>query len=600
MAYPDFDSMDALKLVTDLYSTTRSVQQARSNQYQRDYNMFRAFLDPSRIDPNGANIVIPKIFSIIATKVPRDSAALLATRPYVPFIARRKEFSMQSEVQAELLDEYLERAGFHNKMILALTLKTLYGTSFMEAIPYYETVTEKVLVPTRYGAQIAKQEVQRLRFCLNVLAPWELYVDPYAKNLEEKDGCRYVIKFMLTSKRQIKYLAQQGSYPGLDIERLDSANGGEKKTEHTGLQILSDFGLSSGNENNDDDIGVLMRYESPGRYIDVWNGTTELRDTAKLGGEGLFDHGGINLNRIVHQFDAHTQNQFWGIGEAKPNEILQAMLSDTYVMTFNAHNMINQPVIVYDPDAVNPDTLLYTAGARIPVKSQNERPLTDKFQVQQGYNLPKDHYIIPDRLERMMDMTSGNWSIQRGEDSGNEKTASEAAMLKEAGDQRQSMSVKLIEDIFLRSFAAKSLSSIEQFATMDDVIEVVGQEKAMILASANPQDLPGGFNYNFKGSDRARNQLIRQQTMKELTPLVFASPNTNQEKYLKMLYEEFEFNAMDISELVYPNQIAQMIEMGKMAMQQNMETQGKIEQQRFKQNTTKQISEKSARAHTGK
>ena len=232
-----------------------------------------------------------------------------------------------------MFDWYLDKGGFFEKMVSGRKICRLYGTSFMEALPYRELVWEKVLVPEIVMGQIVGQTIQerqvdRLRFRIQELAPWEVYVDPFATNLEEKGGCHYVVKLLLTRKSQIIDMAERGMYPGLNIEELEQNEGSKSATtgDHWGLQMVADLGITS--QNIDEGVGVLMRFESEDRYIDLWNGRVVLRDIPNP-----FKYGMINLSRQINTMEAHSQNKFWGIGESKPNEILQHMLNDSWNLT---------------------------------------------------------------------------------------------------------------------------------------------------------------------------------------------------------------------------------------------------------------------------
>lgn len=546
----------ALDLVRDAYALSKERQLVRNEQYTDEYKLYRGYVNPADRDPDRANIFIPKIFSIVETKTPRDVKALLGARPYIPFEARRQEFRESSLIQTELVDEYCDKGGFFHKASTAIKMKNLYGTSFMDAIPYYETVTEKSLQPVIIGGvqvdtQIVEQAVQRLRFRITEYAPWEVYIDPLAKNLEEKGGCAYVVKVMLTRRSEILDMAQKGMYPDLDIDLLlEDDSRSSEKSDHWGMTMLSDLGLTESSMN--DGIGILLRFESEQRYIDLWNGRVVLRD-----GPNPFNHGMINLSRIIHVQDAHSQNSFWGIGEAQQNEILQLMLNDSWNLTFDAHNMNNHGITYYRKGEVNPDALVRTVGNKIGIDTDSDRPVRDLIFESFGQSLPQDHYAIPQTVERMMDLTSGVFELQRGEASAGARTATENALRKEFGDLRQEMSARLGEMVFLKSFGEKMISMIDQFANQGDVEEVVGQEKAQLLVGLNPADLPGGYNFTFKGANRVANQLIQQRNWKEALPIIMQLPNLDTEKAGQKTLDLFEMDSIKDMEMIIPNEVLQ-------------------------------------------
>lgn len=581
----DFDG-EPLKLVEDAWTFSQTQQSVRNNQYKSDHQLWNCYLDEVDRDPDRANIFIPKIYSIIETKVPREVKSLFGTRPYIPLEAKRKEYREASDIQTQILDEYLHKARFFPKNAFAVKLKNLYGTSFVETLPYYESVQQKIMVPEMLygipiGMQIQDTTVYRLRLKVTVFAPWEVYVDPYAVNLEESGGCRYVIKLQLCSKRDLMRLYEAGAYPGMDINALEEVENQDsaKKASHWGLGMLAALGLTS--PQSDDDVGVLMRYESEERYIDVWNDMVVVRDIPNPfkydeNGKRNRGHGLINLTRFHHTLDPHTQNQFWGMGEAKPAEILQHMLNDTWNQTFDNHTMLNQMMIYYNKDKINPDSLVRTPGNRVGVKAADGEDIRKYILESPGQPLPRDHYVIPETIERMIDVTSGLHKPNYGEESPGSKTLGEIAILKEAGDVRTELSVELGEQTYMADLALKATHHIDQFATMDDVVEIVGEEKAARLMTLNPNDLPGGFNYAFKGSGRVTNMLIKQRNMKELTPFLMQIPNVLQGWWARKLLEVHELDDLELDEGIIPDEM--MMQLQAQAAQQDMQNQMMLSQ----------------------
>lgn len=591
--FVNFDG-DALKLVQDAWSLAKDGQLTRNSQYLRDYKLYSGYIDPIDRDPDAPQVFIPKIFSNVEIKAARDTKLLFGTRPYIPFEARRKEFRLVSQVQTEVLDELLDRGGFFDRGLIATKLKNLYGTSFLECIPYFETVIQKQLVPEIVfgrptgGVQIVESEVPRLRFRLTVYAPWEIYIDPVATGLEEMGACRFVIKIQVVSRRAIIKLAEMGGYPNLNVEEL-SANAGQVSSQgdkNWGRTMLNDIGLSS--TMDDEDLGVLMRYESEERYIDVWNGDIELRDIPNP-----YNHKLINLSRFPHVYDAHNQNKFWGIGEAKPNEVLQHMLNDLMNMTLRNHEMINEAMIYYRQDAVDPNTLVRTAGNRIGIESQDGSPISDSIIESPGQGLPRDHYALPEMIERTMDLTAGVFDIQRGESAQKQTTATESALRKESGDARHEVNIRVGEHVFLKDIGKKCLSHIDQFATMDDIVETVGAERAMQMIWANPSDLPGGYNFTFKGSDRVTNVLIKQRNWRELLPILLQIPNILPGKLAEKILQVFEIDDFDTREMLMSDEQVLLLQM----MQAEAEAKaagvdGKLQRSRSP-NTTGQVARRT-------
>lgn len=546
----DFDG-DPLKLVRTAYHQARTHQIPRHDQWKRDYKLFNGIIDMTLRDPDRANIFIPKIWEIIRTKLPKDVKPLTSTRPYIPLTTQRKEFQPILSVWEDIMDHLLELAGWIPKLVLLRLLKLVYGTSFIDATPYYEQDTEPVLMQTPYGPQFKRKTVHRVRLRMRVWAPWEVFVDPYATNLEEEDGCRYVIKMQLTSKRAIARLAMQGGYPDLDLEKFKEAKQHHMTTggDHWGYEILSGIGLTQ--PYWDPDIGIILRYESPDRYVDLWNGEVVLRDVDKTNSKE-----GINLSRDIHDMDAHTQNQLWGVSEVKPNEVLQEMYNDLHNQAFDSWNLMGQPVVYYDNKAgISPAQLIRSMGNKIAVNRHDDRPISDYILESFGRDLPATHFQMVRMIEDRMDQTSRQFPVSRGETAEGDVTATEIVKADEKSDLSHELGVKIAEYVTLGSFGRKLIGMLEKAVRMDDMIEIVGQQRAVIALLSTPSDLPGKYNFGFKGADRVANMIIKQRNWKELAGILIKIPNVLQGALATKLLEVFEEDDEDTKNMIIPDEI---------------------------------------------
>jgi len=540
----DWDG-EALKLVRNAYDLSAGDQDQYHEQYEKDWLLYLAYGEA--IDPELPNVQLPKLFAIVEQKSAAMTKALFGRRPVIEYTARREEFKEAAEIQTELLDDLLQKARLYVEGSLLSKLSIVYGTSFMNVIPYYKMVTERSVIidPLTGAPRVIKQKAPRLRLKIETWAPWEILHDPAATGLEDPDDCRYVIKVQIASKSQIRRMAEMGAYPDLDLDKLEeqATDSIMDVADHWGREMLQAYGLSD--KADDDDIGVLLRYESPERYVDIWNGGIVLRDI-----DNPYEHGQINLSRMVHVTNPHTQARFLGIGEAKPNEVQISMLNDLWNMTFAAHGLMNQPVIMYRSDAIDDaDDLVWSLGNRIPLSSTSDRPISDDVIVSAGTGLPKEHYLLPQAVERNIDLAAGEFSPNRGE-VGDSDTATEFVGAMDMGAQRNEESTRLGELVFLADFGPKASAIVEQFSNLNDVIEIVGQEKAMKLLSANPADLPGGFNFNFKGSDMVANLVAKQAALRAMAEVLMVSPAARPGGVERALLELHDFRFDEIEKML--------------------------------------------------
>lgn len=577
--YLDFDDKP-LTLVEAAFSLARDAQQVRQNQCARNDKLYRGFLDMSTRDYDKPNIFIPKIFNIVETKVARDCQVVLGSRPWMPVDSNRKDFREIAEYQTELLDELANRGNFPRSFITMDRIKTLHGNAFIEPMPYFVNVTEKIPIPdpvTGMALNYMERDVPRLRIRFRVYAPWEIFVDPKATGLSEGEFCRYIIKFDIVDSKEIQQMYEEGAYGpsvgGDDIDPTDLRGVSASmvnNADHWGYTMLHDVGIIGGAV--DDGTCILMRYESPERYIECLNGTHILRDVPNP-----FKHKRINLAKFDHRRSPHTQEQFWAMGEAKPNEILQTMLNDLWNQTLENHELTNQGMMLYREKGIvgGPDSLVRVPGNRIGISGGDDtKPLSNYVLDLPAQQLPRDHYMLPAAVERMMDLTSQSFNIQRGEAENDDKTLGEASMLKESGDSPMELNIRQIE-YGLGDLADLCFYHIDQYGTMDDYAEVIGPEKAMEMRFANPHDLPGGFNFAFKGSDRVVNVLQRQRAWANIAPMLVQLPVIKPVGFAQRTMEIYELDDSDMDEIVMNEEEFQMQQQA-MAMQQ----QAQMEQER--------------------
>lgn len=555
----DFDGSPR-RLVEAAYNSAWDVQQAYHQQYLRDHNLYNAVIDLSERDSTLPQIHIPRIYQLVEDKAPEQVKALLGSRPYIPFEAVREEFREISEIQSEYVDDLLQRGNFWGECTNVIKWKTLYGTSFMEVIPEYATVTEKsVVFDSMGGWRIQKRPVQRLRFSLRAYAPWEVLADPFARNLETTEGCRYIVKLKLVSVREMKRMAEAGTgYTNFDFDQIGyqgSIDG--DYPSNFGWQILQDYGLPT--PSADSDIRVSVCYESPERYIEMLDGKVTARDGDNPYSKDLDGHGEINLARMIHTTSAHPASQFWAHGEAKPNEVFEAMLSDQWVSIFRHLQFVSEPLVFYrnGSEGIDVDDLIWDTNNRIPVNTPRGRPIADDFYIHSGGELGRSEFDIVDRIERYMDVTAQNQKPSRGEAVGGGITATEYNGARAAGNARQELTIKTAE-LFLDRLGKLCAGHATQFGEFVDFEEVVGTEKAQLLFTANPGDLPGGYNIRFQGSNSVMNKILRRQDMMTLTKPITELLAKGHVTMARRLMEEFDMPKHDIDSIIQESQTGQL------------------------------------------
>ncbi len=541
----DFDGAgpeNALKLVKDAYDRSKSTQTARKEQWKQDYLLYSSYINMAERDPDRANVFIPEIWAIVKQKVPVDVKALAMMRPYFPFTSKRKDFKGVCSAWVDYLDDSVDKANYFLHLSTAALLKTVYGVSFMDSTCYYEPV-DTIYLERDISGRIVKRVVPswRMRMRIQAFAPWEVFVDPMARNLEELGGCRYVIKPGFVSKREIVRMAKGGYYPDFDLQRfLDDDAKGESglrtgaNEDHWGFEILSQIGLQM--PELDDDICMMLRFETPERFVDVLNSRYILRD-----GDNPHKHKRINLSRFLHEMDAHTQNQFWGTGECKPNEVMQDILNTLWDQMLDKGNVGGDPVTYYNKNVFkDANRLVRSLGNKIPADMPPNTDIRSAFVESYGQPVSGGDMAIIEAARDIMHMTAGKYPPQMGEPTKN-VLATGINQAQTASSERQELNVRLAEESFLRDFGGKAMSNAAQYAMEDDLVEVLGNEQAALALVGSPGELPGGFKWQFRGSGMVTAQMIKQRNMKDLSPELMGIPNV-----MKGVWAELLVDAHDV------------------------------------------------------
>lgn len=482
-----------LRVVRKAWERAEQVQSKRNDIYLRLEQRYKGF-NPNVTDPYRSNMVMPKLYTAIETIAPRISKAIFGKRPYIPIKSEKNPDAAKAIELA--LDSYLYRGRFKIKGGQLIKMIALFGTGFLEPVPARMYVREKRMVPSPvYPWQPIEQEVQIPRFYLDIrqYAPWQVYVEPHMMSFDDPG---YAIITEIVAKSEIRRMIEAGRYPGVDPEKLSA----EGETEDKKFSEKMFAALNIARPDEDMDYGVLMRYQSKERYITVWNGIMELED-----GDNPYKHGQINLTRFTWNADPFLQNSFWGQPEGKVCEALLDKLDESRNQVADNNDIINQAVIGYRDQAVEPEHIVFVGGARIPIKGTFNGSIRDAIDVIETRGLPADAYQLPMIYDMEVDRAMGVYAPNRGENTPDtDQTATEASLISSQGDLRNEFRAEMFENLGLAEFSDKCTSHIDQFTDFQDWFAEIG-EMALLTQTMNPQMLPGGFSYQFRGSDEIIN-----------------------------------------------------------------------------------------------
>lgn len=569
----DLDSKDAFKLFQHTWDLAKDKQNAKNEKYLLAYQNYCSYMDMTNRDPYRSNLYFPKTYSTIETITPRLGKALFGSQPYMPIEAfREDEFSDNARAIQDALDQYLYRAKFEIKGRLALKMAALFGTSYLEPIPTRVMVEEKQVVPIIIGGvqvdqQVIDVQIPRFRFQIKLKAPWQVYPDPRATI--ETESLRFSIDIEVVSKKFIKEMIERGTFNEIDMERLTTSSGDPEK--EWALKMLSGVGIMQPKTN--DDMGVLSRLSMRDRVIYMWNGVDVLKD-----GPNPYKHGRINYVRFIDILDPLLQNSFHGRGIDKGFLMLADALNETWELTFDNHHLMNQGAWAYRDGVVEASHLVAVGGVRIKVAANHVGPLEEAVKAMSTPGLPRDHYMIPEVIEKWMDKSSGVFDLQRGEQAEGDPTATEISYLQQFGDMRSEEKVKILEIMGMAEFADLCMYHIDQFAGFDDLYDVIG-ERALILSglTANAHKLPGGFDYKFKGSSSIIDDFKKSAEWERTHKMIAQSPFARPAEIERETLRKHQYSDAEIDKLILTDpEIQQMFQNQALAQEAELAQNPKL------------------------
>jgi len=520
---PDFiESVkdDPLQLVTRRWEISRDFQMSKFDEYWRAYQDYKGNQDMTGKDPYLAYPVSPLPYAIIESQTARDIASLFNATPWIPLGADLEENSNEARDFQDGLQCLLEKGKFRKEMTIAGKARRLYGLSYIEPMPTFVDITvPETEMETFEDIPLSVNEVnhivKRFRFKFNTFMPWDILRDPYAIDLKSS---RWIIKQSMVSKKQLLKQALAGDFgDDYNIEGLrNAAESGRALHEDRGQEMRRRLGL--GAPDPDPDIGLLLRFESPDRFIDVLDFTTVLRDQPNP-----FIHGQVNLAALINNYDPNSAMRFDGIGEMKPIEATVALHNMSLAQLVNNHSLQNHKVLLYQKGKVAPDQLQMRPGGRVEVTGLLPgQSLQSAVQELVVSPLPRDAYAMPQVFEGHMRIATGVFEGDQGQQ-GKSSTATDSALRRQQSDSRKSMTISMFE-WELGDIAELCFSHMEQFMEVEDWGSIIGAERASTMAFKNPNHIPGGCTYHFTGKDRTAEQLVRRRELAEVIGLIGPVP----------------------------------------------------------------------------
>lgn len=489
------------------------------------YKLYYGYIDLANRLPNRALPFINKTFAMIETITPYDVKSLFGDRPYWPIEPGIDALRGATSAMEELQDRFAEENKFFNTGTDLIKGCRLVGTWCLE--PFWDvrpkmrkfSKTNKI---KGFEVGETKGEEKWLYEGLNWRnwAPWMTGVDPFQKDIQKM---RWFYLKQPISKQDLDLWMKFAKYKKTTDQLTP-----EEKYGDLGRSLMGQLG--KGVNANETDMGMLIRLWCPqvGRYMEVWNGEDVIRDDR-------MPYPFVPVVRFADTEDPFP-NMFYAIGSVKPVASIQHYMNDLMGYILDQFAQTVDGVVLYENGAFDPDSLVMTAGNRIPFNNPYGRDISQMIQEFKLSGVSKDSLELYSLMEEKFDNVARQSSYQRGEVPDREEKAYNVRVMKEAGDAAIEVKLRLAEKS-LEETCMMNLQIIGDNITQETLQRVLG-DKARYYMYRDPSELPGGFEFRLKGSDKMAGK--EQRYIEKTNLFTLVANDINRAEFAKVLVEDAE------------------------------------------------------------
>lgn len=513
----DDKAVATVNLVVQRFEVAHRHREPQLRDYRATIN---AYLNKGPVfDPFAISVKTGRLMKDLETITPRDVRALLGSTPYFPYEAVHDEFRAQAQAVEDIVDYFTTHqtpsGDFYTAFTDALHVCRPFGKSYLW--PHWDYWPESIYtrepeVDPMTGEIVGMNENRDVdiqqAMVYGFLHPWQVFVAPFGETLNQKP---WIIIQLRVHKSEL--------LPRLDRKMYKLIRDGQKITWK---ELSKDTGSVNDRQNSEtylsrdaggelpefsEDVGTLLMYiqnptkEYPkGREIHVWDYRTLLYDEDRSDWNlPLFVKPVIDLNHIVHI----GPDKFHGIG-------LWSIIRDRVLVSEEATSIFIDHVLrtstgtmMYNSDILKESQILPVIGGRIPVPGGRFDEATRIMDL--GDANPK-LMDISDRMERSIDDSDGINDFISGSPLDRKELATTVTTQSNASQVRVEHYASYLERTALYRIGTMTPKIIDRHITDYDKAKILGPERAAMLASVDPAQIPGGYRIRFAGSDRVRNK----------------------------------------------------------------------------------------------
>lgn len=532
------------KVITD-YNEAEQARRTREGKWQTWYKLYRSYAEKRDTGDRRANLFIPYVYSIVETVVPRLISAVFASRPYIGVLPVKEEAIENAKDMENLIDYQLtQKIGIIGVATSWFKEALIYGTSILKVGWEYEEDEVWVDEPLMeiFGFPIGSRRVKKVQPVkddplVEHIDLWDFYIDPRAKDIDEADYC---IHKVFRDISYLKRMEEQGIYKNIDeVVKVSKEGAGSWYEEGVGTTAF-ETGMNTrlgliGMQSIDKPSNKIeiLEYWTDDRVIAIANRSVVIRND-----ENPYHHRKKPFVRLV---DVLVPHEFYGIGEIEPIEDLQYELNSLRNQRMdNINILINRMWKVIRGADIDVRQLVSRPGGIIEVDDMND---VQELQMTDLSGNAIENVI--EMVRRDMDNADGVYDYARGETTDRRETATTAAILSQAANERFNLKVKLIEDLGMRRLGMLLTQLNQQYIDTEKAIRILGKD-GMDFYTLSPENIRGQFDIMPLGSsvDPIINKENKLQSYINLYTILKDSPYVNHPELIKKILE-----AADIKDL---------------------------------------------------
>ena len=507
------DKTDAVVLVNEREEIARRAMGPRLDLYTEVLDAYnsKGYVD----DPEGVHIKINRLRAAIKQNVPRHATALWPQRPYIDFRAKHDEYGRRAKNKVKAIDGECERAKYWPTACDWLEKGEAFGNAGMEVCwdAWTETVEDRKIETDEMTGQIVNistesYDKQMDGLKLKVHGPHACLWAPGGRSATEKD---WLIVVEMMPNDEIERMIDEGVWklpPKVTKDKL-------KAVLKSGPDVMGFGNWSQSYQGNmsgfsgaaRDNVSVLLRMFSANRWITSLNYALAVQDT---------ENRHTNMDKRIKPvawltINAHISDEsFYGDGEWAMIRDLAEYDDSLLSLYLEARLTAGNPVVLYNKNAIaDKSEIVLSPGNAIPVNVPPGRSLREGIDFLSAPNDNRDFLELHSLFGDLMDSRMGQPGIQRGEIPSPRQTVGVTRMSLEEGVTRLGHQTRYVENtglfdlnFLITKYCGANMSLVQIMdqggLTHDEAVEVV---------SPDPQDIPGGFEWEMQGAER----VVRRQ-----------------------------------------------------------------------------------------